>query len=586
MEGEPNARFQSLREIARQRILEILDMIQGQKFLAIDPSLVGPLSLIIEMSVLKEHGVSKVSQILEKEIEFDCRDVIYICRPTIQMMQYISGHVKKCNEHREEHRYHLYMCPRATTVCEKILISNNVMIDFDSIDQINLFLIPLENDLLSMQMDKAFREIVLERDFSIYHYIARSILQLEHNYGPIQVKEGKGFASSQVLRILKMLEDDDPEYINEVPISVIHSAVLIDREIDMITPLCTPLTYEALIDEVFGIANNIIKVNPRVLENDSDRQIQISLTSADNVFQEIRDLNFCVLKPLLVEKLEYIDNTYKEKDQQKSVEELSKYMKKFKQAHKEASFVQNHLHLAIHITNETVKNPFFNQNLDIEHSIIMGDSDSQILDNIERLIGMGDDLTTILRLLCLLSVTQNGLKSKFFDFFRRELLQTYGFEHILTLSNLEKAGLLKKQEGKNNWNNLVKAFKLIKEDVNQRIPDDIAYAYAGYAPLSIRLVESLYTTGWNTEAIRNLPGEYSSIRLSTEEKKSNEKPLVLLFFVGGVTFAEIAAIRYLNRRIDSRREFVVATTHLINSKSFIDVVSEKIQNEIERSSID
>lgn len=35
----------------------------------------------------------------------------------------------------------------------------------------------------------------------------------------------------------------------------------------------------------------------------------------DPVYSEIRDLNYCVLKPLLVEKLEYIDTTYKEKDQ-------------------------------------------------------------------------------------------------------------------------------------------------------------------------------------------------------------------------------------------------------------------------------
>ena len=96
----------------------------------------------------------------------------------------------------------------------------------------------------------------------------------------------------------------------------------------------------------------------------------------------------------------------------------------------------------------------------------------------------------------------------------------------------------------------------------------------------------MYTNGWNTDAIRNLPGEYNSIRLNTEEKKQNEKPLTLLFFVGGITFAEIAAIRYLNKRPDAKREFVIATTHLVNSKNFIDVVSEKIQNDIERSSID
>ncbi len=323
-----------------------------------------------------------------------------------------------------------------------------------------------------------------------------------------------------------------------------------------------------------------------MLEKDeTERQVQISLTSADTVFQEIRDLNFCVLKPLLVEKLEYIDNTYKERDKKMTTDELSGYIKRFKQAHKEAASVQNHLHLAIHITNETIKNPFFNQNLDIEHSIIMGDTDPEILEHIERLIGLGENLTTVLKLLCLYSVIQNGLKPKVYDFFRREILQTYGFEAILTLANLERAGLLKRQESKSTWSSLVKNLRLINEDVNQRQPDDIAYAYAGYAPLTLRLVEILYRTGWNTEVISNLPGEFQAYRLDSEERRV-EKPVVLLFFVGGITFAEISAIRYLNRRPDADKEFVIATTHIVNTKSFINALSENIQNEIERSSID
>ena len=36
----------------------------------------------------------------------------------------------------------------------------------------------------------------------------------------------------------------------------IDSLVLIDRNVDMITPLCTQLTYEGLIDEIFGIHNS------------------------------------------------------------------------------------------------------------------------------------------------------------------------------------------------------------------------------------------------------------------------------------------------------------------------------------------
>lgn len=68
--------------------------------------------------------------------------------------------------------------------------------------------------------------------------------------------------------MLEMLEQEDLDFVTEHNISEIHSAVLIDREVDMVTPLLTQFTYEGLIDELFGINNNIIRVNPRILERD------------------------------------------------------------------------------------------------------------------------------------------------------------------------------------------------------------------------------------------------------------------------------------------------------------------------------
>jgi hypothetical protein len=38
----------------------------------------------------------------------------------------------------------------------------------------------------------------------------------------------------------------------------IESLIIIDREVDFITPLLTQLTYEGLIDEKYGIKNSII----------------------------------------------------------------------------------------------------------------------------------------------------------------------------------------------------------------------------------------------------------------------------------------------------------------------------------------
>jgi hypothetical protein len=47
-------------------------------------------------------------------------------------------------------------------------------------------------------------------------------------------------------------------------------------------------------------------------------------------------------------------------------------------------------------------------------------------------------------------------------------------------------------------------------------------------------------------------------------RPENMKKKVLIYFIGGVTFAEIAAIRFLNARPDSNVKLIVATTQIIS----------------------
>lgn len=49
------------------------------------------------------------------------------------------------------------------------------------------------------------------------------------------------------------------------------------------------------------------------------------------------------------------------------------------------------------------------------------------------------------------------------------ILKTYGYEHMLTLSNLEKVGLLKLQtSSRNNYPTIRKTLKLWMEDANEQ----------------------------------------------------------------------------------------------------------------------
>ena len=46
----------------------------------------------------------------------------------------------------------------------------------------------------------------------------------------------------------------------------------------------------------------------------------------------------------------------------------------------------------------------------------------------------------VLRLLCLQSVTAGGIRAARYDSLRRSVAQAYGFQHLCTMNNLERAG--------------------------------------------------------------------------------------------------------------------------------------------------
>ena len=71
---------------------------------------------------------------------------------------------------------------------------------------------------------------------------------------------------------------------------------------DLVTPLVTPLTYEGLIDEILGIQNGFVKVDPAILDDGSGankpkpeepgkKWVPLPLNSNDSLYDEARDYN-------------------------------------------------------------------------------------------------------------------------------------------------------------------------------------------------------------------------------------------------------------------------------------------------------
>ncbi|KAJ3151368.1 hypothetical protein HDU89_002207 [Geranomyces variabilis] len=614
---------------ARKELIDLLDSVRGRKGVVLDPGLSGPLSLIAEFSLLKEHGVEKIYHLSEEQISTECTSLIYICRPKVLYMKWIAAHIQANAAKRS---YSLFFVPRRTLICERVLEEEGVYGEL-TIGEYHLDLLPLEDDLLSLELDNSFRELYLDGDTTSIFSLAKAVMKLQTMFGIVPRIVGKGQHSRSFADLLLRMRrelvanaEDDAITDSIFPThSEIDSMVVIDRNVDLVTPLCTQLTYQGLIDEVLGIKSTFVEVEASIAgappapsttaaagsAGPAPKLKKAPLNGADPLFTQLRDLNFAVVGGLLSQIARRIHDDYEGRHQAKTVSQIKDFMGKFGTLQSEHQSLRLHTGIAEKLTSFT-KDREFNQALEVQQNFVAGVANKAHIEYVESLVDRQAPLEQTLRLLSLHSLIEGGVKTKYYDSMRRDIVQTYGHIHILTLQNLAKAGLFRKQDStavRHTYPQVRKLMRLIVDDVNEQHPNDISYVYSGYAPLSVRLVQAAClksvgggsgtgggaaappaststaaaAAGWKgwEDALKLIAGstfeEIQKVRdRSAFSKVAKDKPSVtLVVFLGGCTYTEVAALRFLSQQEEGRREFVIATTNMINGNEMVRSMTEK-----------
>ncbi|KAF8941229.1 hypothetical protein BGZ58_001033 [Dissophora ornata] len=615
--GHTSLNIDSLRDLARKELINLLDSVQGKKALVLDPGLSVPLGLIAEFALLQDHGVEKIYHLQSGPLDTDFKNIVYICRPQINYMGYIADHIQAHTRDQRPYTYSLFFVPRRTALCEKVLEDRGV---FGSITkrEYHLDLIPLEDDLLSLEWDSTFKELYLDQDTTSIYYAAKALMRLQGIYGWFPRILGKGDYSKalcdMMLRMRREMAVDDLEASQTTQMSQsIDSLIIIDRSVDMVTPLCTQLTYEGLIDEIFHINHTFVEVDaslaapapppagsgagPSANASGSapGKKKKVPLNGGDKLFGELRDLNFAVVGGLLNKVAKRINADYEERHNAKTVPQIRQFIGKMGTLAAEHQSLRLHTSLAEQIMDYTMTDDF-NKILEVQQNVVAGIATNKEPEYIEDMINKQVPLVQVLRLLCLYSLVNNGLKPKQFEFFKKEILETYGFEHIQTLENLRRLGMLTKQVVTKNPYSLVRrSLSLIVDEVNEHAPNDISYVYSGYAPLSVRLVQCVVQRGKNQpggpggrgpglvggngwrgfeDVLRMLPGR----TFDEKQRVDDGQPprISLVFFLGGCTFTEVSAIRFLATQEGGQRDFVICTTQILNGNTLIDSLVQKV----------
>ncbi|KAK7165486.1 hypothetical protein R3I94_003751 [Phoxinus phoxinus] len=572
-----------LREAARKDLREFLDKCSGSKAIVWDEYLTGPFGLIAQYSLLKEHEVEKMFTLKGGRIPSAAvKNIVFFVRPRLELMDIIAENVAS-EDKLQPRDFHILFVPRRSLLCEQRLKEKGVLHSFTNIDEYILDLIPYDGDLLSMESESSFRECYLENDQTSLYHAAKGLMTLQALYGTIPQIFGKGECARHVANMMLRMKREFAGHAQILP--VFDTLLLLDRNVDLLTPLATQLTYEGLIDEIYGITNGYVKLPPEKFaqkkqgEGGKDLPTEpkkLQLNSAEELYAEIRDKNFNAVGAALSKKAKIISAAFEERHNAKTVGEIKQFVSQLPHMQAARSSLANHTSIAELVKDITISEAFF-ESLTVEQEFMTGVDTDKVSTYIEDCIAQKDPLIKILRLVCMQSVCNNGLKQKVLDYYKKEILQTYGYEHILTLKNMEKVGLLKPQSTmRNNYPTIRKTLKLWMEDANEQNPNDISYVYSGYAPLSVRLTQVLARPGWRSieEVLKILPGPHFEERQQVptglhKKRQPGENRTTLVFFLGGVTYAEIAALRFLSNMEDSGTEYIIATTKLINGTSWI-----------------
>ncbi|KAG2050639.1 Sec1-like protein [Suillus hirtellus] len=658
-DNEPRLDVELLKDTARKALIDTLNAVNGAKTLVLDPTLAGPLGLVTEVALLKHHGVDKMFWLEPGPLTPTTTNVVYLCRPLIKYVKIIADQVKAHIRESQKHRYTLFLVPRTSTLVSRILEEEGVLGDI-TISSYNLQFIPIADDVISLENDNAFKELWVDGDETVIYNSALALNSLQKVYGRFPRILGKGDYASRLATLLTKSLPDQPSPLSDslIPSAPFDSLIIIDRTVDMITPLLTQLTYEGLIDEFIGLKNSSLLALPAVpnpsnpnatpsgsasvtpLINEKTKKHHLS-TSTDPLLAELRDLNFSSVGKRLSKVAHRLDEDYKARLQAKTVAQLRDFVGKLGGLQGEHQALRLHTGLSEMLSLKT-RTELFNKSLEVQQNLLASYEVSTQISAIEDMIAQGASMQTIVRLLCLASITNGGIKAKSLDSVKRELLQAYGYNYLpllLSLATPPLAVLLPNPlpisatpvvaGNKYPFTTLRKSLRLLIDDnpeALEEVENDISYTYSGYAPISIRLVQCVAQksgvisnpaekssaddgdakgkgssarklhahpiVGWKgfEDVLGTIPGKTFDIAqkvpVSTNSTASSVASLMrpheqtttsAVFFLGGCTYTEIAALRWVSRQ-NKGRKFLIVTTGIVSGNSLIDSIASTGKN--------
>ena len=547
----------------------------------------------------KNISINSITKISEKDKDI-CLEItkqmkeeiaISIIRPdkdTFNIVAEIHFMLKALKPNTIEY---LIFVPKENYDIIEYMSTNNMLSEF-KIENFNVDLIPIDIDLLSLEKENSIKEIYIDNNYSSISDFANAVVKLETCFGKIKYKYIKGDLAQKFCDLVAEKEKENNLRLGN---DEILGMIVFDRSVDFITLMTTNYSCEGLIDEYIGINLGKIKVKKDLLfaglsknnkkNEDQTKDITYGLTSDINpFFCSISCMRYFDAIKYIIEIRDYYQSFVSKNKTGRMTSEDTRALKEVSYF---VSKLKDDLLRAENLINFVIGNLFEKEHkryMSKEEPLLSGGMPQDLRAYYDEFLYTKKDLLSLIKLMIIESLTQNGIS----DYYKlkREILNIFGFQKIFLFRDLEVLGWLKEKSLslknlKNlteiTYSQLIEKFELVNEQYNPERIDDCSYILKGFCPLSLRIIEKAVYGKWNTisDILKRMPGTTSfpeDERVISNPR--NDTNIMFIIFIGGVTYSEIEAIRFLNRKLDEenlkgkrkKTQLIILTTSILNSK--------------------
>lgn len=254
--------------------------------------------------------------------------------------------------------FHIIFVPRKCILCERKLETLGVFGDFISINEYSPDFYVFDSDIISIERPFCFKECQIEMDQTSLYQVAQSLMSFQCLYGFFSVISGVGKLAKEVFNLM-VKKRKEIAGLEPTVISKIDQLILVDRSIDLLTPMVYQVSYEGLLDEIYGINQTVIRLPPKKfiseeeMAGDSSRNLEPAtemkrfyLNSSEQLFAKLRDCHYLSVGPILRLSAQNLASQFDERKLAKTVREMRQFVDKMPYLQKLRNSQANHTSMA------------------------------------------------------------------------------------------------------------------------------------------------------------------------------------------------------------------------------------------------